>query len=767
MISNFFKLFLLVSFFAVTSLANENLTKVGQIEIKGLKRIEKDAVLAKLVLKVGQNLSQEQVRNDIQNLFQTGWFQDIEVYTDDLGNQQVRVLYELKEHPVISKLEFDGNERVTAEDLKEVIKLKEWAILDVNKVKDDIAHIQKHYEEKGYYLTKVDFEIKPIKEGEVELVYKINDYDRVQIKKIIFLNNKHFSDEQLKSVLAETKEGGAFSFMTGSGNFKDSSFKMDLQRMTYWYLEHGFVKFRYENPVIAVSDDKKWLYITVYIDEGEPYNMGQLDFGGELLFTKEELDKDLVLRPGDVFGISKRNLDIQRLTEKYQDLGYAFTNVIPKMNIHDDTKTVDIQYDFEKGNLIHFGEIVILGNAKTYDKVIRRELKIIEGELYNGTRLRESRENVERLGFFAPGEVIFNTVSPKDKPDILNLEITIKERSTGTITLGAGYSSGQGFFFTTQISEINLLGRGQTLSLALNLTKDHRYKSINLGFTDPYAFDTKWSMGFDTYYISQPIPNKWTTRRLGFDVRLGYPIREFVNAYITYKNEGTKLEDIVNESDPAIQEDLNADRGMLSSVVFSIVRDKRNNRFETSAGNYQSVTAEIVGLGGDKKFLKWIINNRYYTKLIGDLVFRNNLEYGQIHALGGKITPPSERFLMGGANTLKGYPFPTVGPARIRKDANGNSFVEPIGGRIEMLAVFELEYPLVREAGIKLVTFFDAGNAFETFPVGHEFKIKTDAGLGIRWFSPIGPLRFEWGFPIMRDPGDPDMNFEFMIGTPF
>src|SRR5690606_38416767 len=197
----------------------------------------------------------------------------------------------------------------------------------------------------------------------------------------------------------------------GSGNFKESAFANDLQNLTFWYLDHGYIKFRYEKPVVTVSDDKKWLYISIYVEEGEPYSMGETDFGGDLLFPKEELHQELKLVQGDLFRISLRNQDIQRLTEKYQDLGYAFVNVIPKMNVNEEEKTVDITYEFEKGNLVTFGEIRVVGNTKTYDKVIRRELRVHEGELYHGTNLRISRERVERLGYFAPGEVVFNTLT--------------------------------------------------------------------------------------------------------------------------------------------------------------------------------------------------------------------------------------------------------------------------------------------------------------------------------------------------------------------
>ena len=498
---------------------------VGQVEILGLKRIEKDAVLTKIGTKVGQVLEAEQIRTDIHSIFGMGYFEDISV-EGQLQDNKVNVTFVVQERPVISKIEFEGNERLSTSDLKEVVKVKEWSILDINKVKEDIALIQRHYEEKGFYLAKVSYQIKPVKADEVELIYKVNDFDKIQIKKITFLNNKKFSDNELKATFAETKEGGFFSFISSSGNFKESAFKQDLQRLTYWYLDHGYVKFKYENPIVTVSDDKKWLYISIYVDEGDQYRVGAVDFGGDLLFSKEELAGDLTLKAGDVFSISKRNTDIQHLTEKYQDLGYAFVNVVPKMNLHDETKILDIEYDFEKGNLVYFGEINVIGNTKTYDQVIRRELKIHEGELYSGTKLRQSRENVERLGYFTPGEVIFNTQSPKGKSDVLNVDITIKERSTGTITLGAGYGSYQGFFFTTQISEINFLGKGQTLSLAAQYSVNQLSQSFNLGFTDPYAFDSLWSTGFDIYAVKFPIPNKYITSKLGFDLRLGHPVAD-------------------------------------------------------------------------------------------------------------------------------------------------------------------------------------------------------------------------------------------------
>ncbi len=739
--------------------------EISKIEFQELSRIEEDAVINKINTKVGESFHKTVISEDIRKLFKMGYFEDIEVQADSAPGDKVNVYFKFKEQPAISAIIFEGNERIDTSDLEEVIKTKEWSILDINSIKKDVELIQKHYEEKGFYLARVSYEIKTDKDAStekkdaVELIFKIHDYDKVKIKQISFMNNHVYSDNQLKKILMETKEGGMWSFMSGSGNFSESGFKQDLQRLTYWYLDHGYVKFRYEQPIVTVSDDKRWLYISVYLDEGEKYTVKDIDFSGDLLYEKEEFHADLTLLEGEIFSITKRNQDIQSLSEKYQDLGFAFVNVIPDMDVNDEDRTVTFNYKFEKGNLCHFGEINVIGNSKTYDKVLRRELRIFEGELYHGSNLRISKERVERLGYFAPGEVVFNTLPRKDRPDIVDVEIQVKERSTGTITLGAGYGSHSKFFFTTQLQEINLFGRGQTISLQAQYATDKISKSFSFGFTEPYTLDTSWSSGFDIFYVVFPIPLVYQTRKLGFDVRFGYPVTDYINAYITYKNEAMQILSVV---DPETT-NTNLDSGILSSVVWSMVRDKRNNRFETSDGNFQSMSLETAGVGGDKKFVKWNFNNRFYKRLVGDLVFKNSSEYGQIHRLGGYGVPPSEKFYLGGPNNMKGFNTFMLGPTRV----NSLQMLVPTGGTVQMFSLFELEYPLIKEAGLKFVTFYDIGNSFDGMPSHDNFTLRMDAGLGIRWFSPIGPLRFEWGFPFKKRPHEDSPVFVFYIGPPF
>ncbi len=740
-------------FFVTFSYAapQDEIGPIREIQVYGNKKIEKDAILAKLKSKVGEPAKRSTIAEDIKSTHSLGYFDDITV-----DYESGALKFTVKERPTIAKIEFEGNDQISSSDLKDVIKLKEYSILDINKVKEDVGLIQKQYEERGFYLARIFYDVrKTDKPDEVELVYRVSDFEKVRIKKITFLNNKRFTDDKLKSAFRNTKEGNFFSWLSSAGNFKESSFKQDLQILTYFYLNEGYVKFRYENPVVTVSDDKKWLFISIYVEEGERYKVGEIDFGGDLLFEKKELHESIELKTQDWFSIQKRNDDIQKLTEKYQDLGYAFVNVIPKMNIHDDKLTVDIKYDFEKGNLVHFGEITVVGNTKTRDKVIRRELKIKEGELYNGTRLRESREKVERLGFFAPGEVVFNSITRKDNKDVVDIEILVKERSTGSVTIGMGYGSIQKFFFTTQISEINLFGKGQNLSLSGQYASDRRSRSLSLGFMEPYLLDSLWSAGFDVYLISFPIPGRYLEFKNGFDIKFGHPIVDDVNAFLTYKYEILKLDDIAEGL-----EDVEDDRGSLSSAGVSIIRDKRNNRLEPTKGDYENAGGELAGLGGKKQFAKASGEARYYFPLLEELIFRTKVEFGQIFKTTQRNIPPSEKFYLGGPNNLKGFDPLTVSP----KSPKGI----PLGGITELIYIAELEIPLIREAGLKWVFFYDAGNSYANF---REFitvrSMKQDVGFGFRWFSPIGPLRFEWGFPINPKGDEGDVVFNFFIGPPF
>ncbi len=725
---------------------------VHSIKVVGNKKIEADAILEKLVTRAGQPLNKQKIRDDILALHKTNFFDSVSVdFTDGV------LTYAVKERPTIMRILFVGNEQMSTDDLKNVLTFKTYDLYNENLVRESARKLEKSYEDKGYYLARVSYELRKGEEKDtVEVLYKVREYDKVRIQKITFLGNKEFSDSELKKLLRNTQEGGFFSWLTNSGNFKELDFKTDLQLLQYWYLKSGFVKFHIEPPIVAVSEDKQWIHVTLKLDEGKKYKVADETFSGDVLFPNEELSTALTLKSGEVFDISKRNADIMALTEKYQDLGYANVNVVPDNKIDDDNLTVSTNFEIEKGTLVRFGKITISGNTKTRDKVIRRELKIREGELYSGTAMRMSKENVERLGFFEQDKIEFTTQSPQGRPDILDVNIDIKEHPTGQFQLGAGYSTTTKFFFSTSVAETNFLGRGQDLRFQGQMAADRTQRGISISFTDPYAFDTEWSAGGDLYYNVNPIPNLYIETRRGTGVRLGHPISDYTRLFVGYKLEEQKLEKV---EDDVIKAHLDKEEGTISSITLTLQRDKRNNRMETSNGTFASWSEEYAGIGGNRNFVRSIVDLRYYHPVIGDLIFRTKAEGGAIWDYAHAGVQRGERFYLGGPNNLRGYPPFDVSPTEI---VNGKTF--RTGGLHELVYMAELEYPLVRDLGLKLAVFYDAGDAFNKF---NEVSIFQDYGWGFRWFSPIGPLRFEWGHPIKKEGVRRDQEFNFTIGPPF
>jgi outer membrane protein insertion porin family len=364
------------------------------------------------------------------------------------------------------------------------------------------------------------------------------------------------------------------------------------------------------------------------------------------------------------------------------------------------------------------------------------------------------------LGFFEPGSVIFNTITRKGEDDILDVEVRVKERNTGQISLGAGYSTATGMFLQASVAQNNFMGKGQNLSFSLSLSKVNQ--TYNLGFTEPYLFDTKWTAGFDLFNQSSSTSDAFSYKRKGFALRAGHPIAEYTRLYVTYKFEDTTLKDI---NDPTINEAL--ENGIASSIGTTIVTDKRNNKFEPSAGYYLSLATEFAGIGGDKKWGRYELDARYFKQLIGDLVLRTRFYTGALTNVSGKAIPRTEKFSLGGARNLRGYQIEGVGP-KDHAIINGINKEFNLRGQFSIFTNLEIEHPLAREAGLKWVVFFDAGNIFNRY-LGEsgKFAMKSDYGFGFRWFSPIGVLRFEFGYPINPDSSQQGSQFHFDIGQIF
>jgi len=746
---------------------------VSKISISGNRKIEPDAVRAKLKSKVGEPLSNDDVRADVQNIFDMGFFYNVEV-NEEKVNGGAELTYKVTEKPSIVEIIYRGNDRVDKDDLQEASGIKQYTILDQNKLREAINKMSKLYEDKGFFLARIQSKVEDVKVGEeVRVIFDIKENDKVRVKKITFLGNHAVSDAKLKSAM-QTQEGGFFSWLSSSGGYKQEVFDRDVQVLNYLYFNEGYVQVKVDRPQVYVTPDKRSIYITIRIEEGEQFNVGRVDFAGDLLFSKDELFESIEIQKSGTFVYETLQKDLKALQFKYGDLGYAFANIIPRTAIRDKERLVDITFEIEKGQKVYFGKITVTGNSKTRDKVVRRELRVREGELYNETRKRKSEENVKRLGYFS--DVIFNSSTPPESPTTLNLEIQVKERSTGTIQVGAGYSTVGGFLFQGQISQTNLFGRGQSLGLSVNVNQIG--STYNLGFTEPYTFDTKWSTGFDIYRTDRLL-TPYEEIKVGADVRLGHPVfgSDYMMGYLSYKLENVQV-NLGQYTDPFVYPTNTVD-GITSSATGSLVYDKRNDRWAPTNGFYASTSLEQAGLGGAKLYTKGLANARWYHEIFWHMVFRNNINFGFITAPSDRLPPFNELFLLGGANSMRGFSWFTVGkhktvfccqPNNPPTDLTPVPFTQPqftpFGGQQEFFYQGEFEFNLVTEAQIKGVVFYDLGEAEDAI----EFNLlRQDVGFGFRWFSPIGPLRFEWGFPLDRHPelNENFSNFEFSIGSPF
>lgn len=751
---------------------------VKSVDVTGMRKLEKDAVINRLITKPGEAYSEEKLREDVVALFKSGYFVNVEVDRAVQGNEVV-LTYQVTEKPSIVEIVYEGNAEVKSEDLAETIGIKNYEILNMSKLKEATEKLQKLYEDKGYFLAKINPVVEDIKKDEsVRITFKIEENDKVKVKKITILGAKKISESTLKGHML-TKEGGFFSFMSGSGAYKQEAFDRDTQALRYVYFNQGYIQAKVDRPQVYVTPDKKSIYITLRVEEGEQYKVGEVDFGGDVLFSKDELFGVIKLSSGNVFAYDALHKDLSELQAKYGDLGYAFANVIPRTRINDKDLKVDLLFEFDKGNKVYFGNINVVGNSKTRDKVVRRELKVREGELYNETRRRQSLENVQRLGFFE--EVNFKTSTSPDKPDILNMDIVVKERNTGQIQLGAGYGTVGGFQLRGSVNQTNFLGKGQNLGASLDMNKTGSY--YNFTFTEPYFQDTQWSLGGELYQSIDEGRRDYDENRTGAAISMGHPFKEDWRGILRYKIDKTKLtpskvngEDI---TDPDVFP-LETANGYTSSLTATIQYDTRNDRFMTSRGILTSLSYEYAGIGGDLKYQKGTAIFRYFKNIFWDVIWRNSFTYGTISSLESGRNPPfNQLYSLGGPYSLRGYRPYNVGKQvrsakayQAEKDRSGDLALAEqkamvmFGGEQQLMYQTELQFPLINEAKIMGVVFYDIGQAEDHISNDHFFA---DVGFGIRWFSPIGPLRFEWGFPLNRDPlyHEDSMIFDFSIGTPF
>ena len=733
--------------------------RIARIDVVGNERIDRGVVTNAVKSREGDVYDPGKIGEDLKSIYKTGYFSDVMVDVKDTDMGKV-VTFVVVERPAVNVIYISGNKKVKTEDIRDKLKIKTGTILNLDKVNDSIAEIKKLYASKGYYAAKVTYEIETEGGYRTALRFVIEEPQKAYVRKITFSGNNHLKAAQIKGVM-RTKEKGIFSWFTGSGTLDEEVIDEDRKQIEGLYHDNGYVKAKVGTPDIVISRDGKTISITIPLEEGNEYKIGELQFNGDIVFDQAEMTKKLKSKVGKTFRSSLFQEDITTLTDLYQDKGFAFADIAPLTAIDDENRLVNITFDIAKGSEVYFNRINIVGNIRTRDKVVRRELKVAEGDLYSSSKLKESKRKLTNTTYFK--SVDLKTVKT-DEPDLVNLDTVVEEKPTGTISMGVGYSTYEKAMVTGGISQENIFGTGQKVYLNGSLSSiSHLY---DLTYVQPYTFDTNIASAFNVYNLEQIFPT-YLFSGDGGSVTESRFLTDYVSASLSYAygtNSVTRVAS--NASSYLLRQE---GTSTTSSITPGVLYNSIDNILNPMKGTIASMSEQIAGgpLMGDEKFFKTIISWGRYFPYKWDTTFFLRGTAGTARQYGGVPVPVFDNFFVGGIDTNRGFNY---GAASTHDPVTG----DVIGSTNELFFNSEWIFNIWKPAGLKGDIFFDYGKGFDNM-IGFLEPLRPAAGFGIRWYSPMGPIRFELGFNLDRNTSpslprlarEPLTVFNFSMGKPF
>jgi len=732
---------------------------VSGVEVEGYRRIDPAAIKAQLSAQSGV-VTSGQINEDVKTLYNSGFFDQVTVSMVSEPSGRGMLRYVVVEKPVVRKIFIKGNDAVSESDLAEVVKIEGKRFVDKSKLQALVRKASSYYQGQGFYDAALDYSTVPVGDNEVDITFNVTEGKRYRVREVTIQGANHLDPGVMSEDMNIKTYKWWNSWLFGTGRVNQEMMDADKQVLRQYLMDHGRLDGQVGEASVEKRDDG--LYVTFDITEGKEYRIGKVKASGDLVDASPDKTLDGIKSDeGDVFSASQVREDIFAITDKFSDEGYAFANVVPNTLMNREEGTVDLDFTSTRGQKVRINTITISGNEKTYDHVIRRWLTIGEQETYSGSKIKRSQTLLQRLGAF--DEVSITNKATSD-PAAVDLDVLVKEATTGSFSAGAGYSTANGSLFNTRVSENNLFGTGRKLNL--NLDFGSQVTNQILSLDDPRLDDTWVSGGIDLFRTTRQY-NDFDRELAGGSGTLGYPLErvfgevfEDINANAKYELQHINISDVEDYASQFVKD--SEGKSVSSSVTPGLVRNTINNPLNPTRGSRQSLNVEFAGLGGDQDFYLVEARNSWFYPIwetsFGEFVISDRTSFGYGESLNDDPFPLFRRFFPGGINSVRGYRNRTLGP----EDENGREY----GGSKQFVNNVELIFPLINSAGFKGVIFYDVGQAFDD-----DQSIEIDAlrqawGYGIRWNSPMGPIRVEFGYPIARQEGERGVQTMFSFGAP-
>jgi outer membrane protein insertion porin family len=718
--------------------------QIREITVEGNRRVQEAVILGRVQSKVGSPFNPSLLSEDLRAIFGLGFFDDVQMRVEDFEGG-VRVTFVVVERPFIRDVTFAGNKHVSTSTLNEKLELKLGTVYNPVEVQKAREKLKEFLEDEGYFEAQITPETEKFPDGDVRIVFNIAEGRRITIDSTNFKGNKYLTDKLLKAVMATQER----QFFILRGTVQRQKLETDVERLLALYNDYGFIQARVESTDVAVDRENARVTITIGVVEGPQFRVGEIRFTGITLLPEKEVRRQLKFHSGDPFSRSQLRDSVRAIADLYSTIGRASADVNPRTDQTTTGTVMDVTFDITEGPEVYIERINISGNLRSQDKVLRRELPMQEGELFTLQKLQRARQRLVNLGYF--DNVVATTQPGADKTKtIVNIEVT--EKPTGLFSIGGGFSSVDSFIGTVDLSQRNFLGRGYELSLRLRGGSTTQQGTIS--FTDPYLFDMPLSGGFDLFKTRRVFTD-YTLDSTGAGVRVSKPFLEYWRWFAGYSLRDDRISHVNGVPSTFV---LEQEGDFITSVVSSSVsRDSRDNVFAPTRGWTFSVGTDVAGFGGDSRYVKTIANSTYFQPVWFDHIISARVEGGYGFGLGNKDLPLFERFYLGGPNSLRMFKFRQVSP----KDENGLR----VGGTSEVLGNTEYIIPL--PFNIRLAAFFDVGNVYGFHDEFDITNLKYGVGAGVRWLSPFGPIRVDYGFKLNRRSGEDPGAFNFSVGSPF